>query len=182
MQLIVIRHGETLMNIDGRLQGSKGPNEALTENGLREAKALRDGLLVTPKIIYASPLLRTQQTAKIINERFNVTIENREELVERDFGSLSGKHKSTIDPKILELDLEGRYDYHPFGGESVSDVKMRVIKFLSTLPLETTETVIIVTHRGVIRVLYDLYPDHVHPEEVLPGTMHSFLVTKLPEA
>jgi probable phosphoglycerate mutase len=180
MHLIVIRHGETLMNIDGRLQGSKGPNEPLTTHGVEQITRLRDALLVTPTSIFASPLLRTQQSAAILNERFLVPIVTRPELMERDFGSLSGALKSTIDPQLMEDDLEGHYDYRPYGGESVEDVKRRVLAFLSGLPLATDETVLVLTHRGVIRVLYDLFPTQVHPEEVLPATVHSFLITALP--
>ncbi len=180
MHIIVIRHGETVMNIDGRVQGSKGPNEPLTAHGVEQITTLRDALLVSPSTIYASPLLRTQQTAAILNERFNVPIVSRPELVERDFGTLSGMLKSAIDPVLVEEDLEGRYDYRPYGGESVEDVRQRVLSFLSDLPLATDETVLVITHRGVIRVLYDLFPTQVHPEEVLPATMHSFEITALP--
>ena len=143
MQLIVIRHGETVMNRDNRLQGSKGPNEGLTEDGRKMVVKLRDELLVTPETMYVSPLARTQETADIINERFHVPIVLVPEIVERDFGSLSGKLRNEIDPAIVESDLEGRYDYHRFGGESVDDVRARIVKFLGSLPLATERTVFV---------------------------------------
>ena len=181
MQLIVIRHGETKMNVDNRLQGSKGRNEGLTPAGKKMVETLRDKLMITPKSMYVSPLVRTQETAAILNERFNVPITLSPELVERDFGSLSGKLRSEIDPALVESDLEGKYDYRPYGGESVDDVRTRILRFLGTLPLSSRETVFIVTHRGIVRVLYDLFPVDVSGEEVVPASKHVFDIDKLPE-
>lgn len=180
MNLVVIRHGETDLNKENRLQGSRGPNEHLNETGRKEVTALRDGLLITPTVIYASTLVRTQETAHILNEKFGVTIISVPELMERDFGSLSGKLRSEIDPEIVESDLEGKYDYRPYGGESVADVKARVIKFLETLPLSENDTVIVVTHRGIIRVLYDLYPIESSGDEIVPASKHVFRISGLP--
>jgi len=180
MQLVVIRHGETALNKENRLQGSKGPNEGLNETGRAAIVKLRDGLLTTPAAIYASPLERTQETASIINERFNIPIITVPELMERDFGTLSGKLRSELDDKLIQDDLEGKYDYRPYGGESVEDVKARIMRFLETLPLSTDETVLVITHRGVIRVLYDLYPTDGSGDEIVPASKHIFRVTRMP--
>lgn len=181
MQLIVIRHGETDVNKENRLQGSKGENVGLNQSGIAMVEKLRDGLLIAPTRMYVSPLLRTQETAAIINQRFGVPIILVPELVERDFGTLSGKVRTEVDPAIVESDLEGKYDYHPFGGESVADVRARILRFLSTLPLASDETVFIVTHRGVVRLMYDLFPGAGLSNEVLPASKHSFEITSLPE-
>ena len=180
MHIIVIRHGETDLNRENRLQGSKGPNPHLNPVGKKMVEELRDALLVTPTTIYASPLLRTQETARILNEQFQIPIIPVPELMERDFGTLSGKFRSEIDPKLMETDLEGKYDYRPYGGESVDDVRARILRFLSTLPLRSDDTVLLVTHRGVIRLLYDLFPESVLSNEVLPASKHAFDITSLP--
>ena len=96
MKLIVIRHGETDLNKEDRLQGCKGPDLELNESGKQVIRQLRDTLLITPQIIYASPLLRTQETAHILNERFHLPIVAAPLLRERDFGTLS----VTIPPAI----------------------------------------------------------------------------------
>ena len=180
MQLIVIRHGETVMNVENRLQGSKGPNEGLSVAGKRMVERLRDELMVFPHMMYVSPLRRTQETAVILNERFHAPIVLTPELMERDFGTLSGKLRSEIDPALVESDLEGTYDYHPYGGESVADVKARVLAFLFTLPLASDETVFLITHRGIVRVLYDLFPLSVSGEEIVPASKHVFDISSLP--
>lgn len=174
MKLIVIRHGETDMNKEDRLQGSRGPNLPLNETGKREIATLRDALLISPEVIYASTLLRTRETADILNERFGVAVIFSELLIERDFGTLSGKMRSEIDPKIVLDDLEGHYDYRPYDGESVEDVILRIQKFLTSLHERDEQTIMLVTHRGVIRVLYDLYPSSVTAESIIPGSKHIF--------
>lgn len=178
MKLIVIRHGETNLNKEDRLQGSKGANEGLNANGRMMITQLCDELLLIPEIIYASPLLRTQETAQILNSRFCVSIVNAPELVERDFGSLSGKLRSEIDPTLVEKDLEGRYDYRPFGGESVAEVTSRVQRFTESLLDKNENVVMLVTHRGVIRVLYDLYPTDAFAENIIPGSKHVFDISR----
>lgn len=180
MHLVVIRHGETALNRDERLQGSRGPDEPLTANGRAEILRLRDALMIAPRIIYVSPLRRTKETATILNERFNVPVIEVPELMERDFGSLSGAFKKDVKAELLEDDLEGRYDYRPYGGESVQEVTARVLRFLSTLDLSDNGTGIVVTHRGILRILYDLYPNSARPSEIVPASMHHFEVTALP--
>ena len=174
MKLIVIRHGETDLNKEDRLQGSKGPNMGLNVEGKKVVTLLRDSLLLIPQIIYASPLARTQETAGILNERFGVEIITAPALMERDFGTLSGKLRSEISRKLIEDDLEGHYDYRPYGGESVSEVTARVKDFVESLHAQNRETVMLVTHRGVIRILYDLYPSDAFAESITPGSKHIF--------
>ena len=181
MKFVVVRHGETDLNKENRLQGSREPNLPLNETGHREIAAVRDTLNVLPRRIYASPLLRTKETVYILKERFpDSPVIWSDDLKERDFGTLSGKLRSEIDPQILENDLEGRYDYRPFGGESYDDVVLRIKHFFNSLPLETDETNIVVSHRGIIRILYDLFPINATGGPVLPGSVHVFTVTQKP--
>lgn len=181
MQLVVIRHGETDLNREDRLQGCTGPNPRLTQPGREGVARLRDSLAAHPTHIYTSPLLRAQETAEILNERFHTELSVHEDLKERDFGAISGKLRSEIDPKLVEDDLEGSYDYRPFGGESADEVCARVLRFLGSLPLSSNSIAIVVTHRGIIRILYDLYPDSVLPEMILPASLHLFEIAELPE-
>ena len=177
MKLIVIRHGETDLNKENRLQGSKGPNEGLNAGGKHVIEELRDSLLLIPEIIYASPLVRTQETATILNTRFQVPLITASELMERDFGTLSGSLRAEIDPKLVEDDLEGRYDYRPYGGESVVEVTERIRRFIAMLKTKKEEMVMLVTHRGVIRILYDLYPSDAFAESITPGSKHVFEIS-----
>ena len=82
--------------------------------------------------------------------------------------------RSEIDQKIILDDLEGHYDYRPYGGESVENVTDRIKKFLESLRARTESNIMLVTHRGIIRILYDLYPSSVTAESITPGSKHVF--------
>lgn len=177
MKLMVVRHGETDLNKENRLQGSEGPNHSLNADGLAMVQKLSEELISSPQIMYVSPLLRTQETAQILNKRFQVPIVLVPEIRERNFGSLSGKFRKDIDQQLVEDDLEGHYDYHPYGGESVEDVTSRVQKFVELLKTRKEKDVMLVTHRGVIRILYDLYPNNVSAANIVPGSIHIFEIS-----
>lgn len=178
MKLIFVRHGETDLNKELRLQGQREPDLPLNETGQAEIRATRDALTDVPQKIFASPLTRARETAQIIMERFPVPLIFSDDLKERDFGSLSGKLRSEVGTDILANDLEGRYDYRPFGGESIDDVILRIKHFLNGLPLQNDETNFVITHRGIIRILYDLFPNAMTGGPVLPGSVHVLEINK----
>ena len=84
MEVYIVRHGEVLHNV---LKQYNAADESLTETGVKQAQELSN---IIKNIIVSSPLIRTQQTAKIINVN-NKPIIFDERLKERDCGSLSGK-------------------------------------------------------------------------------------------
>ena len=66
MSIYVVRHGETKLNEEGKLQGRNG--EDLNENGIKQAKNLAQKLSkVKFDIVISSPQNRAIQTAKIIS-------------------------------------------------------------------------------------------------------------------
>ncbi len=174
MHIIVVRHGETDMNKEDRLQGPKGADLGLNTTGVRVITELKDALLLIPTVMYVSPTRRTHETAEILNTRFRVPVIAAPLLLERDFGTLSGMKRSDVDPLLVAQDLEGTYDYRPFGGECVEEVTARVHMFLDELRNTRPTLPLLVTHRGIIRILYDLYPDHVFGSPVTPGSKHVF--------
>lgn len=176
IKIIAIRHGETDCNKEDRLQGSRGPDLPLNDAGRKVILALRDSLFIKPEVMYVSPSMRTRETAEMLNEHFRIPLVIAPLLIERDFGTLSGKLRSTINPQILEDDLEGHYDYRPFGGESIEDVTLRIQTFIAALSTRNEEVVMLITHRGVIRILYDCYPDNTAPENIVHGSKHVFTI------
>ncbi|SDC66623.1 probable phosphoglycerate mutase [Shouchella lonarensis] len=62
--IYVIRHGQTDLNKEGRMQGRQGL--PLNETGIEQAESLRDQLKhITFDSVYASPQERAIQTAEI---------------------------------------------------------------------------------------------------------------------
>ena len=87
-QLIFIRHGETIWNIEGREMGQD--NSPLSELGERQAEAIANRLKnISFTALYSSDLGRTIQTAKFISKACgNKKIIKNKKLRERHMGIL----------------------------------------------------------------------------------------------
>jgi len=71
--LLLVRHGETDWNAEGRLQGHT--DRPLNDYGRRQAKELADRLAGEgADAIYTSDLVRAKATAEIIGDRLGLTI------------------------------------------------------------------------------------------------------------
>jgi len=89
MKLILIRHGETLWNKEGRVQGTS--DIELSDIGTSQAGLLASSLKNQHiEAIYSSPLKRALQTAQIINEFHSLQIHAYKELMEMDQGIFEG--------------------------------------------------------------------------------------------
>lgn len=151
MKIIFVRHGQTNLNISSKnvLKKMQGQSD-LELNDIGKSQAIDVREKIKEKgvdIILVSPLKRAQQTAKIINEVLNkeIIIDNR--LIEMNYGSIEGK-----DFKKEYWDLN--FDYKKYGGETISEFKNRIFKFLNSLKKEyKDQTVLIVSHGGVARMI-----------------------------
>ena len=147
MKIFLIRHGED----DERYKG--GWNRLpLISRGKRQVSKLANYLEKRQKDfkiekIISSDIVRTRQTAKIINNKLHLPIEYTRKLREMNNGVLAGmKVKDAIKqyPGVYfrALKMNERYP----GGESPIEFRERVIKSFN-------ETIAFVTHNGVINVI-----------------------------
>src|SRR5918912_404825 len=90
LQLLLIRHGETTWNRQGRIQGHR--DSPLTERGLAQARAAA-ARLARERIdaLYSSDLVRAQETAHHVAAATALRVRLDEALRERAFGMLEGK-------------------------------------------------------------------------------------------
>ncbi len=166
MELILIRHGETAFNKDHKLMG-KRIDAPLDETGIEQAKEVIAKLPEDFAAIYSSPLKRAAQTAHVIADYFGKEVIYRNELVERDFGSLSGHTWNDIDKEfgghVSKADENLEYDYTLYGGENMEHVKERLNTFLEEMKSKHKgEKVVVVTHYGLIKIMDSLYPNKQH--------------------
>lgn len=172
MKLYFVRHGKTQSNKDVVATGII--DEPLIEEGIQQAYKIKDELPTDFDKIYCSDLLRAKQTAEIINEKLNLPITHDARLRERDFGSLAGKRLSDVDPVLYENDHNQKYNYRPYGGESVEDVKNRLMDFISEVRKDyKNEKVLIVCHGGIMRLLHHLLKGKI-PEKIHNASLHEF--------
>jgi broad specificity phosphatase PhoE len=111
--------------------------------------------------IYSGDLLRTRETADLINETLNVSISYHSDLNEKDFGDCSGLTWEQIEQKYpghtQEKDYALEFDYSDIGGEDVKHFTRRLVEFLEKIKLENVgneKPILIVTSEGVMRLLY----------------------------
>jgi probable phosphoglycerate mutase len=146
-KLALIRHGHTDWNRAGRIQGRTDiplDDSARAElQGYKLPKAWVDADLIS------SPLLRAQQTAKIISGRTPVL---NDDLIEMDWGDWEGLRGIDLkaDPNSGFRDIEfWGWDYHPPNGESPQDVWDRLEPWVMGLTNDT----IAICHIGIMRMI-----------------------------
>ena len=140
--LILVRHGESVWNRAGRIQGQV--NSPLTDLGINQAKAISDhlsGILLNQELeIYTSPLDRAIQTAEIIAQGIDhpsskIIIEER--LNDFNVGEISGTFGwdkvAEIFPEQAQLRLQDPMRFHPSGGESGAEFEARLRSLLEDL-------------------------------------------------
>jgi alpha-ribazole phosphatase len=134
--LILVRHGRTALNAQGRLQGRL--DEPLDSLGLEQAAAVAHLLGPVDRVI-SSPLLRAQQTA----EAFGVPVTVDSRWIELDYGELDGRLMSS-----LGTDMWDRWicdaSFAPPGGESMAMMEKRVVTACEDLRAAMAESVVVV--------------------------------------
>src|SRR5659263_68413 len=88
MRLLLVRHGQTTANVAGLLDTDE-PGAGLTDLGLEQAGALPEVLRdESIEVLYASTLVRTQQTAAPLASFLGLEVRVREGLREVRAGTL----------------------------------------------------------------------------------------------
>ncbi len=178
MKIFVIRHGETDSNQNGFVMGNR-VDESLNETGIKQAETIVTDLVGEKfDVIFSSTLKRALETAQIINKQLNLQVVVDKRIVERDFGSLTGKSWNQIEKEFRSTahteDRAQKYDYTSFGGETAEDVKQRLLSFLDLVKKEYgSKKVLIIAHGGIMKMLQHLYTEGeiFTPEN---GSLHSF--------
>lgn len=149
MRLFLIRHGRQsspLCNVDVEL----------SEEGVQQATLLAARLSgLIPDRIYTSGLLRAKQTAGIIFGK-NAEVLVREELNEISFGDLTGRpdaENKTVYKDYFAAKRRKEENLRIPGGESPEEVYTRAAGIVAEAVSSGAETVVFVTHGGVIRAL-----------------------------
>ena len=165
--LYFTRHGETDYNRAGIVQG-RGVNSPLNHTGIQQAEALHERLSsVCFDAIYASPLLRAQQTAEAVARSHpHLKIRFMRDLEEISWGIWEGQKppaKSSIFRDLLESWTRGGLSERFEGGESALEVHERAQRAIRNISQQHIgQTVLIVTHGRFLRICLAglLNPDH----------------------
>ncbi|MDN5599112.1 MAG: histidine phosphatase family protein [Brachybacterium sp.] len=127
-RLVLVRHGQTDFNREGRLQGQV--DIPLNDTGIRQAESLVPLVAENPPdVLVASPLERALETARLMSRGSDVEVTTDAAFLERGFGQWEGLRGEEIRLRwpaehadwrahrpVLGLDVEDR----PEGGERVA--------------------------------------------------------------
>lgn len=152
MEVLLLRHGKTAGNADGRYIGRT--DLPVTEEGLEALRALGSDESVTR--VYVTPLCRTHQTAAVLFPRAEQVVV--EELREMDFGAFEGRTAE---------EMENDPDYRAWvagdcvgtcpGGESIESFGARIRGAFRAVAAEAMargdKKLVIVAHGGSFMAL-----------------------------
>ena len=156
-EFIVVRHGETAWNAQGRIQGHL--DSPLNEEGLAQALLVGECLTREPFAhLYSSDLGRALQTAQPIADRSGRPVRIDMRLRERNLGVFQGLTGAECERRFPEHYARFRArdpDHVMPGGENARGVYERVSEVFTALARKHTgERLVVVTHGGVLDALY----------------------------
>jgi probable phosphoglycerate mutase len=166
--LYLVRHGETDWNAQRRIQGSTD----IPLNATGRAQAATTGALLARRDwdgIFSSPLSRAFETASIIAREVGLdTPEPVAALVERNYGDAEGLGWEQVESRFPgDTPVPGR--------ETHAEVAARVVPALVDLATSRPgESLIVVSHGGVIRSVLGAVDPGVTHGSITNGSIHSF--------
>lgn len=163
-ELVLVRHGETEWNREGRHQGHG--DSRLTPLGEAQARAagrlLKDLFAPLDRFaIHVSPLGRTRRTATLVCEAagLNATaLTYDDRLREKCYGTWEGstlREIEVFDAEGVAAQRRDPWGHRPPGGETLDEVMVRVERWLAEL--DPARPVIAVSHGGAGRALQRAY-------------------------
>ncbi|HUP01774.1 MAG TPA: histidine phosphatase family protein [Gemmatimonadota bacterium] len=156
-RFLLVRHGETDYNAEGRWQGCRS-DPPLNARGHAQAEAIADVLTGRRvEALYTSPQRRARETAALLSRRLVLEPLVIEDLREMDHGEWEGKTKAEILARWARefeaFEADPLHVRRP-GGDSYEDLAARVWPTLERLAdHHRGETIALVTHGGPVRLI-----------------------------
>jgi 2,3-bisphosphoglycerate-dependent phosphoglycerate mutase len=187
-KLILIRHGQSLWNLENRFTG--WVDVPITAQGIEEAKAAGRKIAgIKIDVAYTSALSRAQDTLKAIMQEtgLDVPVIRDKALNERDYGDLSGLNKAETAEKYGKEQVHTwrrSYDVAPPGGEALKDTRARTLPFFERCimgDIRQGKNVLVVAHgnsnRSIVMAIEGLSPEEIVKVELGTGVPYLYEVT-----
>ena len=148
MQIILVRHGETMANKAQLVLGTS--DVPLTELGRGQAKAAAKKISLmepSPTILFSSPYQRAKETAGYISNVIGLNPIFIDGLKEMHSGEMEGIKASEMDDKYPEYMKNWRRNHstaRPPGGETLEEVHSRAWKSILNIFNEYDESLVVV--------------------------------------
>lgn len=153
LRIVLVRHAESVANTDPDLICGRSPETPLSEKGRAQCAALKAKLARMGPFtaVYASPTVRTQETALLsleVKEQLKLEACLHEQCV-GEWEGCSRKAKFSADVYVRMNQLH--IDYAHPGGESIRETGRRVKAWLDSVPGD--QSIVVFTHSMVIRAV-----------------------------
>jgi probable phosphoglycerate mutase len=171
-RVYLIRHGATELSAEDRFAGET--DVPLSDVGRDQLRKLADRLAKEPiAAVYASPLSRTMETARILAQPHGKPVTPKEGLREISHGRWEGKRRAEVEklyPEEYARWEADPYSFAPSGGETGLEVTARALPaLLEIVAAHPNDRVLVASHKATIRLLigsllgFDLrrYRDHL---------------------
>lgn len=154
--ILLVRHATTAAT--GKRLGGWTPGVHLDDNGVAQAEATARRIAdagTDVAAVYASPLERTQDTAKIVAKAVGVRVRTRRGLGEVDYGdwtdqALGHLRRRTYWRTIQQFPSRVQFP----GGESIRAAQARAVDAVEALAQDhDDETIAVVSHADVIKAV-----------------------------
>lgn len=146
MILFLIRHGQTIANLEGFYSGQS--DVKLTPLGISQAEGIRPVLeKYTFDKVYSSDLSRAYDTAKLAIpgcEPIQTPL-----LREISIGDLTGESIASVRERFGNL----KGNFAPWNGEDQEMIYLRAEKFIRQMEKETVETIAAFSHNGFMKAV-----------------------------
>lgn len=156
MKLFCVRHGETVYNMAGRIQGQF--DSQLSPLGLRQCQAVAEALAIEAvDAVIASPLSRALQSAQVIADHLRLPVEVDPRLMEINAGIFQGHTWDEIEAQYAVEATQWRTqdpDYRIPQGESRRDVMQRAGAALADIREAGHRSAIVVAHGGSLSAAF----------------------------
>jgi len=158
--VLIVRHGQTHFNVEGRLPGQL-PGVGLTDEGRRQAHQAAVALSALPlSAIVTSPLERARDTAEIIARGWALPLRLDPRLMDTDVGAWSGQKIEDVaknDPNWKAF-TEHPTDPPP-GVESLAAVQTRAVAAVEAALGDpaTGDYLVVVAHADVVKLIIAQY-------------------------
>ena len=155
-RLFLVRHGATSLTAEDRFAGSS--DVTLSDEGRRQVASLAERLKGEElEAIYASPLNRTVETARILGSPHGLEPIPVPGLREIDYGRWEGLSRSEVEEDFAEeyaIWQEDPFTVAPLGGESGVNVLNRLLPVIRDIfERHRHRDVLVVSHKGTNRLL-----------------------------
>ena len=155
-RIFLIRHGATVLTAEDRFAGST--NVQLSDEGREQVRRLATRLEgENIAALYASPLDRTMESARILAEPHGLEVQARDGLREISHGRWEQMTRKEVDqafPDEAAAWEKDPYTFAPVGGESGLAVTARALPVLMDIVRQHAgANVLVVSHKATIRLL-----------------------------